>query len=102
MLAIGTPDLEHAVDQQRHANHGDEQSYIFEKEAATDLAPRRHAGLVLGRVRHSITSSARVSIAAGTVTPSTFAVWRLITNSNFVGCWTGRSAGFAPFRILST
>src|SRR6266536_2491674 len=26
----------------------------------------------------------------------------LITSSNFVGCCTGRSTGFAPFRILST
>src|SRR5262245_14408436 len=26
----------------------------------------------------------------------------LMTNSNFVGCSTGRSAGLAPFRILST
>jgi hypothetical protein len=24
-----------------------------------------------------------------------------MTSSNFVGCSTGRSAGFAPFRILS-
>ena len=23
-------------------------------------------------------------------------------SSNLVGCWTGRSAGLAPFRILST
>jgi hypothetical protein len=27
---------------------------------------------------------------------------RLNTSSNFVGCSTGRSAGFLPFRILST
>jgi hypothetical protein len=26
----------------------------------------------------------------------------VLTNSNFVGCSTGRSAGFAPFNILST
>jgi hypothetical protein len=29
------------------------------------------------------------------------AVFRLITSSNLVGCSTGRSAGFAPLRILS-
>jgi hypothetical protein len=34
--------------------------------------------------------------------PICFAVLRLITSSNFVGCSTGRSAGWAPFRILST
>jgi len=33
---------------------------------------------------------------------SALAVLRLIANSNFVGCSTGRSAGFAPLRILST
>src|SRR5262249_47516788 len=50
---------------------------------------------------HSITSSARASSVAGTVTPSASAVLRLITRSNFVGCSTGISAGFAPRRILS-
>ena len=34
--------------------------------------------------------------------PSAFAVLRLMTSSNLVGCWTGRSAGLAPFNILST
>ena len=34
------------------------------------------------------------------VSPSAFAVLRLITSSNFVGCSTGRSAGFAPFQDL--
>src|SRR5258706_15627026 len=34
--------------------------------------------------------------------PSVFAVLRLMTSSNFVGCSTGRSAGLAPVRILST
>src|SRR6266516_1128192 len=51
---------------------------------------------------HSITSSASASRAGGTSRPSVLAVLRLITNSNFVGCTTGRSAGFAPFKILST
>ncbi len=36
------------------------------------------------------------------VRPSALAVLRLMTSSNFVGCSTGRSAGLAPFRILST
>ena len=34
--------------------------------------------------------------------PSAFAVVRLMTKSNLVGCSTGKSAGFAPRRILST
>ena len=36
------------------------------------------------------------------VRPSALAVLRLMINSNFVGCSTGRSLGFAPLRILST
>src|SRR5207253_5819178 len=51
---------------------------------------------------HSITSSARASSVGGMMTPSAFAVFRLITSSNLVGCSTGRSAGFAPLKILST
>jgi hypothetical protein len=49
---------------------------------------------------HSITSSARARINGGIVRPSALAVLRLTTSSNVVGCWTGRSAGFSPFRIL--
>ena len=51
---------------------------------------------------HSITSSARTSNEGGTSRPSALAVTRLMARSNLVGCSTGRSAGFAPFRILST
>lgn len=51
---------------------------------------------------HSITPSARASIVAGTSMPRAFAVRRLITNSNFVGCSMGRSAGLAPRRILTS
>jgi hypothetical protein len=53
-------------------------------------------------VDHWITSSARPSSDGGMVRPSALAVLRLMTSSNFVGCSTGRSAGLAPFRILST
>src|SRR5262245_3741900 len=51
---------------------------------------------------HSITSSARPSSASGTVKPSARAVLRLMTNSNFVGCCTGSSAGFSPLRMRAT
>jgi hypothetical protein len=47
-----------------------------------------------------ITLSALASTFCGIVTPICFAVLRLITSSNFVGCSTGKSAGLAPFRIL--
>ena len=38
---------------------------------------------------HWITSSARASTAGGIVRPRAFAVFRLITNSNLVGCSMG-------------
>src|SRR5215831_19668090 len=57
--------------------------------------------LILGFV-HSMIWSARTSTDCGIVSPRTLAVLRLITSSNFVVCSTGRSAGFAPFRMRST
>jgi hypothetical protein len=51
---------------------------------------------------HLITLSARASTFCGIITPICFAVLRLMTSSNFLGCSTGRSAGLAPLRILST
>jgi len=51
---------------------------------------------------YSITSSARARIAGGMLSPSAFAVFMLMTSSKLVGCSTGRSAGLAPLRILST
>src|SRR5262249_7975265 len=50
-------------------------------------------------LHHSITSSARPSSIGGTVRPIVLAVFRLITSSNLVGCWTGRSAGFSPMNM---
>ena len=51
---------------------------------------------------YSITSSAPISSDCGIVRPRAFAVLRLMTSSNLVGCSTGRSEGLAPLRILST
>jgi hypothetical protein len=51
---------------------------------------------------HSITSSARSRIDIGISTPSALAVLRLIANSKFEVCSTGRSAGCAPRRIFAT
>jgi hypothetical protein len=51
---------------------------------------------------YSITSSASDRTEFGTLMPSLLATFRLTINSNFVGCSTGKSAGFSPFRILST
>src|SRR5258705_145886 len=46
--------------------------------------------------------SAGPSTRAGTVRRICFAAFKLITNSNFVACCTGKSSGLAPFNILST
>src|SRR5262245_58540746 len=51
---------------------------------------------------YSINSSARRSSGNGMLMPSDLAAFRLMANSNLVGCWTGRSLGIAPLRILST
>src|SRR5262249_25039363 len=51
---------------------------------------------------HSMTSSASNCIDTGTSMPSALAVFMLITSSNFVGCTTGRSAGFSPLSIRPT
>jgi hypothetical protein len=51
---------------------------------------------------YSITSSARPSNGRGIVRPSALAVLRLMANSIFVICWTGRSAGFGPRPVKRT
>ena len=51
---------------------------------------------------YSITSSAVASSDGGMSRPSALAVLRLIINSTFVDCMTGRSAGFSPLRTRPT
>jgi len=51
---------------------------------------------------YSITLSARSSSVDDTSRPNALAVLLLITSSNLLGCSTGKSAGLAPFNILST
>ena len=65
------------------------------------LAPRRRLPRTSARL-HSNTSLTRASRVDGTSRPSIFAVLRLIVNSNLLGSWTGRSAGFAPRKMRST
>src|SRR5262249_41206961 len=48
---------------------------------------------------HSMTSSAPATSVGGTETTRSFAVCRLMTSSNLVDWITGRSAGFAPFKM---
>ena len=51
---------------------------------------------------YRITLFALSSTRCGIVSPICFAALKLIMNSNFVACCTGKSAGLAPFKILST
>src|SRR5262249_54934048 len=67
--------------------------------------PRRRAAEQRDEIAppdHSITSSASARSVGGISRLSPLAVLRLMTSSNFVGCSTGRSAGFAPLRIFAT
>src|SRR4029434_46409 len=57
---------------------------------------------LLGFLHHLITLFARARNSGESVSPICFAAFKLITNSNFVACCTGKSAGLAPFKILST
>src|SRR5215510_273351 len=50
---------------------------------------------------HLITLSARARTFSGIVRPICLAVLRLMMNSNFFGCSTGKSAGLVALRILS-
>src|SRR5678815_4916692 len=54
------------------------------------------------RFAYLITLSALTNAFGGIVRPICLAALRLTMNSNFFGCSTGMSAGFAPFKILST
>jgi hypothetical protein len=51
---------------------------------------------------HSITSSARISVAGSSRTPSSVAIFRFRTNSKCVGVSIGRSPGGTPRRIWTT
>src|SRR5262245_9022777 len=51
---------------------------------------------------HSITLSVITSNDCGILRSNALAVVPLMNISNFVGCSTGRSAGLAPLKILST
>jgi hypothetical protein len=59
------------------------------------------AHLAIRNPHYLITLSALASMCGEMVAPICFAVFKLITISNFVGCSTGMSAGLAPFKILT-
>src|SRR4029077_17475905 len=66
------------------------------------LAPFSYSTLDFRYYSHLITRSALTSTFGEIVRPICLAALRLIISSNLVGCSTGRSAGLAPFKILST
>src|SRR3990172_8009259 len=51
-------------------------------------------------VAYLINLVARANRFGSMVTPICLAVFRLITNSNLIGCSTGNSEGLVPFKIL--
>jgi len=61
----------------------------------------RLARLACGRATRSPDPPA-AGATGGIVRQRALAILRLITNSNLVGCSTGRSPALAPLRILST
>src|SRR5262249_14404602 len=72
------------------------------RDAGVAGCPSRGRTEVGRTAPHSLPSSAVASTVGGIAMPSSLAVLRLTTNSNLIGCSTGRSAGLAPLRILST
>ena len=64
--------------------------------------PTTDSSSAASKFHHSITSSARTKGVGGIVNPSALAVFRLMTSSNLMLCWTGRSAGLAPLRSFLT
>jgi hypothetical protein len=94
-----------SVDRRRRSlEHADAIDFLrlrLADERRREYAPT-HCNDECPPVHHRMISSARTRMDCGMVRPRAFAVLRLITNSNFVGCSTGRSAGFVPLRILST
>jgi len=55
--------------------------------------------LLASQMPQEIHRAAPRCVCAGTSRPSVLAVLRLMINSSFVACMTGRSAGFSPLRM---
>jgi hypothetical protein len=75
-------------------------SYGLRLGVPSPAPPTRSPRRVSARA-YLMTASARKRNVGGIVTPSASAVFRLTTNWNAARS-TGKSAGLAPFRILST
>ena len=75
--------------------HGSE---LTTRRATSGLMRRSKTSAVARLFDHLVGAGKSVG---GTSRPSAFATIRLTTRSNLAGCSTGRSAGFAPRKILS-
>ena len=73
--------------------------FFFMFFSLLDPLVTRHLTLVPSHSDHPIRPEQH---RLGNLSPICFAVFRLITSSNFVGCSTGMLAGLVPLRILST
>jgi hypothetical protein len=85
---------------------GSQRAYLVSSASDSGHDPRLEAlrlwAISGHKPSYSITSSASASSVGGTVRSSLFAVLRLITSSNLVGCMTGRSvAGARSYRPSS-
>ena len=98
MAQLGRP----GYGQQRQLLGGDRTPPPLAVEAVNDLSGLSGSSITALQKAYSITSSASASSVGGTARPSAFAVLRLITNSNLVGCITGKSAGLSPLRMRPT
>ena len=72
------------------------------RSACGGLTRQRATSSVGAGTVFNIVEARATSVGGATSRPSAFAVFKLITNSNFVGACTGRSPGRARFKILST
>jgi hypothetical protein len=89
MTAMGQPrrlDVRHATDRFSQRS----------RRSVAAAAGRRSRSSTNTSPDHSMTSASPTRIARGSASLSAFAVFKLTTSSNFVGCSTGRSAGFVP------
>ena len=63
---------------------------------------KKHLWTKITNPNYLMTRFARERNSGESVSPICFAAFKLMTNSNLVACCTGKSAGLAPFKILST
>src|SRR6185436_2498351 len=82
------------------ARAGDQDFYVGQTNPRTSDVLRKRTCIAPPPSRvHSITSSARLSTAAGMAMPSALATFRLTASSYLTGAWTGSVEELWPLRI---